>query len=73
VASRPRIIDLHQHIDCATQQLARAVKIMDAVGIGLGVNLSGGSVVPGKDGAPSEFERNKAVSDALYPAVSSFT
>jgi predicted TIM-barrel fold metal-dependent hydrolase len=62
-----RIIDLHQHIDCTTQHLARAVKIMDAVGIGLAVNLSGGSVVAGKDGGLSEFERNKAISDALYP------
>jgi len=39
-----RIIDLHQHIDCTTQHLARTVKIMDAVGLGIGVNLSGGFV-----------------------------
>jgi predicted TIM-barrel fold metal-dependent hydrolase len=62
-----RIIDLHEHIDCSTQHLARAVKILDAVGIGLAVNLSGGTVTPAKNGAPSEFERNKEITDALYP------
>src|SRR5712672_225009 len=46
-----RFIDLHQHIDCSTQHLARAVKIMDAVGLGIGVNLSGGTVTPGTNGA----------------------
>src|SRR5262245_28325515 len=39
-----RTIDLHQHINATTQHLGRAVKIMDAAGIGLGVNLSGGTV-----------------------------
>jgi predicted TIM-barrel fold metal-dependent hydrolase len=62
-----RIIDLHQHIDCTTQALARAVKIMDAVGVGIGVNLTPGTVTPGAHGGPSEFEQNKAVADALYP------
>ncbi len=62
-----RTIDLHQHIDCSTQHLARAVRIMDAVGIGVAVNLSGGTVTRGKQGEASEFERNKSVTDALYP------
>ena len=63
-----RTIDLHQHIDCASpDHLARAVKIMDAVGLGIGVNLSGGTVTRGKDGEPSEFERNKKLADQLYP------
>jgi predicted TIM-barrel fold metal-dependent hydrolase len=62
-----RIIDLHQHIDCSTQHLARAVKILDAVGVGVAVNLSGGTVTPGKNGAPSEFERNKQIADRLFP------
>jgi predicted TIM-barrel fold metal-dependent hydrolase len=62
-----RIIDLHQHIDCTPQHLARAVKIMDAAGIGLAVNLSGGTVTRPKDGGPSEFERNKKLADSLYP------
>jgi len=62
-----RIIDLHQHVDCTTQHLARAIKIMDAVGLGLAVNLSGATVTPGKDGGPSQFERNQRLMDALYP------
>ena len=61
------IIDLHQHIDCTTQRLARAVKIMNAAGIGIGVNLTAGTVTPGKNGAPSEFEQNKKLADTLFP------
>jgi predicted TIM-barrel fold metal-dependent hydrolase len=61
-----RLIDLHQHISCTTQHLARAVKIMDAVGLGLGVNLSGGTTTRGTNGT-SEFERNKALADHLHP------
>jgi hypothetical protein len=52
-----RTIDLHEHLDSTTQHLARAVKILDAAGVGLAVNLSGGKVTRGKDGAPSEFEK----------------
>src|ERR1051325_5488188 len=63
-----RIIDLHQHLDCTTQRLARAVRIMDAVGIGIAVNLSGGTVTKGQGGGISEFEQNKTTADALYPA-----
>jgi predicted TIM-barrel fold metal-dependent hydrolase len=61
-----RLIDLHLHIACEEDKLARAVKIMDEVGIGVGVNLSGGTTL-GKDGKPSEFERNKALADTLHP------
>jgi len=62
-----RIIDLHQHINGATQHVTRAVKIMDAVGVGLGINLSGGTVTRTNESAPSEFERNKALADSLFP------
>ena len=62
-----RIIDLHQHIDFTTQHLARAVKIMDAVGLGIGVNLSGSTVTRGTNGAESEFEHNKKLADTLFP------
>jgi predicted TIM-barrel fold metal-dependent hydrolase len=61
------IIDLHQHIDCMTQRLARAVRIMDAAGVGIGVNLTAGTVTPGPNGTPSEFEQNKQIADALFP------
>ena len=62
-----RIIDLHQHIGSTTQHLARAIKIMDAAGVGIGVNLTAGTVTPGKEGGPSEFEREKQLADTLYP------
>jgi predicted TIM-barrel fold metal-dependent hydrolase len=62
-----RLIDLHQHVDYTTQHLARAVRIMDAVGLGVVVNLSGGSVTPGPDGAPAEFQRHRQLADDLYP------
>ena len=65
--SEHRTIDLHQHINYTTQHLSRAVRIMDAVGLGIGVNLSGGVVMPGTNGAPSEFERNKTMADSLFP------
>jgi hypothetical protein len=61
-----RLIDLHQHIESSPERLTRAVKIMDTVGIGIGVNLSGGTVTS-KDGAPSAFERNKKTADELFP------
>ncbi|HZJ16663.1 MAG TPA: amidohydrolase family protein [Chthoniobacteraceae bacterium] len=61
-----RIIDLHMHIDGTEERIARAVRIMDAAGIGIGVNLSGGTVTHA-DGAKSEFERIKEMSDRLAP------
>lgn len=62
-----RLIDLHQHVRYTTQHLARAVKIMDAAGLGIGVNLSGGTVSRGTNNASSEFERNKQLADRLFP------
>lgn len=62
-----RTIDLHQHINATTQHLTRAVKILDAAGVGIGVNLSGGTVSPKTNGAPSDFERNKRLADTLFP------
>jgi predicted TIM-barrel fold metal-dependent hydrolase len=62
-----RIVDLHQHIDYTTQHLTRAVKIMDAVGVGLGVNLDGGIVTRTNETTASVFERNKHLADELFP------
>lgn len=62
-----QLIDMHQHLNYTTQHLTRAARIMDAVGIGLAVNLSGGVTTPGRNGAPSEFERNKKLADTLFP------
>ncbi len=61
-----RLIDLHLHIEYTPERLTRAVKILDAAGIGVGVNLSGGTVTS-RDGAPSAFERNKKLADELFP------
>jgi predicted TIM-barrel fold metal-dependent hydrolase len=61
-----RLIDLHQHIDYSPEHLARAVRIMDAAGIGVAVNLSG-DVTTSKDGEPSPFEKNKTLADKLFP------
>jgi len=64
--SEHRIIDLHQHIDCTTQHLSRAARIMDAVGLGIAINLSGGYVTRTNSAVPSEFERNKQLADRLF-------
>ncbi len=61
-----RIIDMHMHIDGTEERFARAVRIMDGAGIGIGVNLSGGTVTHA-DGEKSEFERIKELGDRLYP------
>jgi predicted TIM-barrel fold metal-dependent hydrolase len=60
------LIDMHEHIDPSPEHLARAVKIMDAVGIGVAVNLSGGTVTH-EPNMPSDFERAKRASDTLFP------
>jgi len=60
-----RVIDLHQHIDYTPEHLARAVRIMDRVGIGIEDNLSGGTTTH-EEGEPSEFERNKQLADKLF-------
>ncbi len=62
-----RIIDLHQHIDYSPALLARAIRVLDASGVGLGIDLTPGVVTPGANGEPSEFERNKKMEDTLYP------
>lgn len=61
-----RLMDMHLHINYTEPHLARAVKIMDAVGIGVGVNLSGGYTTA-KSGETSPFEKNKELADRLYP------
>lgn len=61
-----RLVDLHQHIGHGTQYLARAVRIIDQAGIGLGVNLSGGTVTH-LEGAESDFQRNKRLADTHAP------
>ncbi len=62
-----RIIDLHMHVGDSKERLERAVKIMDRAGIGIGVNLSGGTVTPLEGEKPSAFKRRKQLKDKLYP------
>ncbi len=62
-----RLIDLHQHINMTPEHVDRAVRIMDAVGVGVAVNLGSGTVTPGPDGAPSAFERAKRLTDQRHP------
>ena len=45
-----RLIDMHQHIDSTTEHLTQAVKIIDAAGIGIAVNLGTGTVTRPSDG-----------------------
>ncbi len=61
-----RIIDMHQHVGYSPAHLARAVRMLDRVGVGVAVDLDGGTVTPGEDGV-SEFERNKKAADELFP------
>src|SRR4051812_25658661 len=62
-----RLIDLHQHIVYNQESLARAVRILDASGIGIAVNLSGDTTLPRDGGAISNFERNKRLADQMFP------
>jgi hypothetical protein len=38
-----RLIDLHEHINSNPDHIKRAVQILDRAGVGVGVNLSGGT------------------------------
>ncbi|MFI5380336.1 MAG: amidohydrolase family protein [Tepidisphaerales bacterium] len=62
-----RLIDMHQHVEMTPERLARAVKIMDAVGLGTAVNLGTGTVTRGDNGEASPFEAGKRLTDQLYP------
>jgi len=60
------LVDLHTHVEPTPEHLAQAVRMFDAVGIGVAVNLSGGTVT-GDGGRPSSFERTKDLADRLAP------
>jgi predicted TIM-barrel fold metal-dependent hydrolase len=60
-----RLVDLHTHIDPTPEHLDEAVRVMDAVGIGVAVNLSGGTVTHAS-GQPSELERTKRIADERF-------
>jgi predicted TIM-barrel fold metal-dependent hydrolase len=54
------------HVDDTPEHMAEAVRIMDAVGIGVGINLSGGTTTH-KPGKPSDFETTKKLADTKFP------
>ena len=62
-----RIVDLHQHLDYTPELLSRAIRVFDAAGVGLGVDLTPGTVTPGPNSEPSEFEQHKKLEDTLFP------
>lgn len=64
--SAHRIIDLHTHIDPAPGYVAQALRVFDASGIGVAVDLSGG-VTTHRKGQPSEFEQVKQLLDTQAP------
>jgi len=61
-----RLIDLHTHIDPTPEHMAQAIRVFDAAGIGVAVNLSGGTTTHSNNQA-SAFERVKALADSHYP------
>ncbi|HEY5240634.1 MAG TPA: amidohydrolase family protein, partial [Polyangiaceae bacterium] len=61
-----RLIDLHTHIDPTPEHMGLAVRVFDAVGIGVAVNLSGGTTTHSKNQA-SELEQVKAFADTHFP------
>ncbi len=64
--SAHRIIDLHTHVDPTPEHLAEAVRVFDAAGVGVAVNLSGGTVTHAP-GRPSDFEQTKRFTDERFP------
>ena len=60
-----RIIDLHQHVGGTPAQFDRAVRIMDAAGVGIGVNSAG--TVTRKDGRAVGVRAVKAMADRRHP------
>ncbi len=61
-----RLIDLHTHIDPTPEHMALAVRVFDDAGIGVAVNLSGGTTTHSKNQA-SELEQVKAFADRHFP------
>ncbi len=61
-----RLVDLHMHIEGLPERYERAVRIMDAAGIGLGIELGSGTLTPIQGGL-SEFEKAQAISNKVCP------
>jgi hypothetical protein len=61
-----RLIDMHVHVEPLPERFAQAVKILDASGIGVAIDLSGGTVTHAA-GQPSAFEQTKKLVDERFP------
>lgn len=61
-----RLIDMHMHIEGRPERFERAIKIMDASGIGVGVELGSGTVTAEKEGE-SDFEKLQLVANEVCP------
>jgi predicted TIM-barrel fold metal-dependent hydrolase len=61
-----RLIDMHMHIEPLSERYARAARIMNAAGIGVGVELGSGTAVS-HGGKPSELEAATTVSREHAP------
>lgn len=64
--ARHRVIDLHQHVEGLEERFQRALRINERVGIGVAVNLSGGTVTH-KPGEVSEFQRVSELARKVAP------
>lgn len=64
--ARHKLVDLHEHIDATPEHIRQAVRVLDAAGVGVAVNLSGGTVSH-KPKDVSDFEKNKRVFDETAP------
>lgn len=64
--ARRKLIDLHTHVDSTPEHVARAVRIADAVGVGVMINLSGGTVTQ-KGNELSSLAQNKKLADERAP------
>jgi predicted TIM-barrel fold metal-dependent hydrolase len=60
-----RIIDLHTHVEPTPEHLTQAIRVLDAAGIGVAVNLSGGTVTHAP-GLLSDLEQTKALADQQF-------
>lgn len=61
-----RIIDMHMHIESKPERFERAIGIMNAAGIGLGVELGSGTVIA-PEGQLSGIERNMQINQQVCP------
>ncbi len=61
-----KLIDLHMHIEATPERMAEAVRIMDSGGIGVGINLRGGTTTH-RRGQPSSFDATKKLADTRFP------